>query len=126
MGEIPTEVTTFVHQNLNSVDELRILLLLCRSPGKEWDAWTVSSMLYLKPDVASGGLVNLQAIGLLANIAGKERVYRYAPKDAQVDDLVRQVVHLDETQPVTLINLVYSRPKDIQAFADAFKLRKSN
>jgi hypothetical protein len=34
------------------------------------------------------------------------------------------VIELDQKQPVTLVNLVYAKPKDVQAFADAFKLTK--
>ena len=125
MSEVPTKVTKFVHENFATVDELRVFLLLCRSPDKEWDTWTISSMLYLKPDIVTIVLVNLQEKGLLVNIAGKERVYKYSPKDAGVDGLVQKVVELDQTQPVTLINLVYSKPKGVQAFADAFNLGKN-
>lgn len=124
MSDMPIEVTKFVHENINTIDDLRVLLLLCRSPDKEWDAVAISSMLYLKPDIATACLANLQAKGLLAKVEGKERLHKYAPRESKMADLVRQVVELDQSQPVTLINLVYSKPKDVQAFADAFKLTK--
>jgi hypothetical protein len=126
MSDIAPDITKFVQESFNTIDEMRILLLLCRSPEKEWDVWAVSSMLYLKPDIATVSLANLQEKGLLENAPGKERVYQYAPKDTRVDGLVHKVIEIDQTQPVTLINLVYSRPKGVQAFADAFRIRKDS
>lgn len=122
MDDIPAELTRFINTSIDSVDQLRILLLLYRSPDKEWDALSVAPTLYLKPDTAAAALAQLEVRGLLA-VSASGRLYHYQPKTPELAALVAQVAQLDQERPVTLINLVYARPKDsLQAFSDAFKL----
>lgn len=123
MDEISSKLTKFIHKNFETIYDMRVLLLLCLNPDEEWDAWKAGSRLSTKPDTIQVCLANLQAKGLLEEVKGKDHLYKYAPTNAKMDGLVREVLSLDQTQPVTLINLVYSRPKDIQEFADAFTLK---
>ena len=116
-------VKQFVNRYLESVDHLRTVLLLHGSPQAEWDATDVGTKLYLPPAVAAVVLARLEANGLVAS-HGEPRRYQYRPESPELADQVEQVVALDRERPVTLIHMVYDRPKDIRAFADAFKLRK--
>ncbi len=124
MNDIPNDLTKFIHANLTSVDQLRVLLLLFRSPAKEWEVMEVSSALYLQPDIAIAALAQLQACGLI--VAGSSsRSYRYQPDTKKNAEFVQRVAQVDRERPVSLINLIYARPPDqAQAFADAFKLTK--
>lgn len=116
-------IKQFVNRYLESVDHLRAVLLLHDSPEAEWDATDVGTKLYLPPAVAAVVLARLEANGLAAS-QGEPRRYRYQPNSPELVAWVEQIVALDRERPVTLIHMVYDRPKDIQAFADAFKLRK--
>jgi hypothetical protein len=116
-------VEQFIHRYLESVDHLRAVLLLCGSPRTEWDATDVGTRLYLTPALAAAVLARLEANGLVAS-NGEPRRYRYQAQSPELASLVEQIVVLDREHPVSLIQMIYARPKDIQAFADAFRLRR--
>jgi hypothetical protein len=113
----------FITTHLKTVDHLRCLLHLKSTPRTEWDVGDLSLKLYLTPAAAAAVLAELEAIGL---VVGREEPprYRYQPCNPELSQLVEGLAEMDRTQPVTLINLIYTRPKDAEAFADAFNLRK--
>ena len=113
----------FIQTHLVTVDHLRVLLHLKGTPRTEWDVLDVATKLYLPPQTAAAVLAQLTANGL-AVASGDPPRYRYQPRTPELAELVEKLAEMDRTQPVTLINLIYARPKDVQAFADAFKLRK--
>lgn len=125
MEAIPEELKQFVFASFETIDDLRVLLLLHSSQERDWLPLSVGARLYLKPEVAQKSLDALWNKGFLHAEGGTSPRYRYQPARAELAALVDAVVELDRTRPVTLINLVYARPKDpLQSFADAFKLRK--
>jgi hypothetical protein len=113
----------FIHDHLGTVDHLRVLLHLKSTPRTEWDVLDVAAKLYLPPESAAAVLAQLASGGLVVASDEPSR-YRYQPRTPELAELADKLAEMDRTQPVTLINLIYARPKDIQAFADAFKLRK--
>ncbi|GAB4193453.1 MAG: hypothetical protein OHK0022_08350 [Roseiflexaceae bacterium] len=125
MEAIPEELKQFVFASFETIDQLRVLLLLHASPERDWLPLAVSTRLYLQPEVARTCLDALRQRGFLQAEGTTDPRYRYQPANAQLATLVDAVVELDRTRPVTLINLVYARPKGpLQSFADAFKFRK--
>ena len=112
----------FIKSRIETLDELRALLLFTRNPEAVWDAGGVAGKLYLASGTAAKVLARLAANGLLKG-EGEPPRYCYRPESPEVAALVSEIVKLDETRPVTLIKLV-SKLADIQAFSDAFKLKK--
>jgi len=122
--QIPQDIQTFAQKDIENIDRLRILLLLFRSPDKEWATYEVAAALYIKPDLAVAGLAQLEVKGLLSGKAG--RTYRYHPQTPETAELVTRLAQFDQERPVTLINLIYAKPLDqVRAFADAFRLKKN-
>jgi hypothetical protein len=117
------QIQEFIEHYLPSVDHLRALLVLQSELETDWSATELAAKLYLRPEPAAEVLAQLQTKGLLAS-AGEPRRYRYRPQSPELASLVDQVARLDRERPVTLLNMIYARPRDIQAVADAFKLRK--
>ena len=115
----------FISAHLGTVDHLRVLLHLKGTPRTEWDVLDVAAKLYLPPKSAAAVLAELTDHGL-AVPSGDPPRYRYQPRTPELAQLVEHLAEMDRTQPVTLINLIYARSKDVQAFADAFKLRKES
>lgn len=113
----------FISAHLVTVDHLRVLLHLRDTPRTEWDVLDVAAKLYLPQANASAVLAQLAGSGL-AVTTGEPPRYRYQAASPELADLVEKLAEMDRTQPVTLINLIYAKHKDIQAFADAFKLGK--
>ena len=115
----------FIKTQLESVDELRALLLLYSDPQKEWDVTAIAVKLYLRPAAAAAVLTRLAAKHFLV-ADGEPLRYRFQPRSSELSQLVKELAELDRQRPVTLLNMIYSRPKDIQAFADAFRIKKES
>lgn len=115
-------IEEFIRTQVGTVDSLRALLLLRSNPEIHWDAVTVSGRLYILPAAAARTLDGLVAQGLLE--AGEDLCYFYRPQTPELAALVERLAELDREQPVTLLNLIYARPEDVQAFSDAFRLKR--
>ena len=113
----------FIRTRIESVDELRALLLCQGRSQADWDALEIAQKLYLQPPKTASVLAGLETKGLLVS-AGEPPRYCVQPQSAELAGLIEQLAEMDRVRPVTLINLIYDRPRDIQAFADAFKLNK--
>ena len=114
----------FVYANIPSVDHFRVLLLLHDDPERSWQAFEVVGRLRLPPPVAQTALADLHERGLLRQESSDD-CYRYAPCTEELSTMVHKLAALDRERPVTLIRMIYSRPTEPQAFADAFRIRKT-
>jgi hypothetical protein len=122
--KLPEDVYRFVIEQINSVEQLETLLLLRASPEQAWSVETVSHALYTSPAAAAMRLSDLQARGLL--VAAEQRdSWQYRAANAELDALVGRLAEAYKERRVTVISLIYSKPQqEVQAFADAFRLRK--
>jgi DNA-binding IclR family transcriptional regulator len=111
----------FIKTQLESVDELRTLLLVQGAPQADWDATEIAQKLYLQPAVVTSVLEKLTAKGFVTSAAQPR--YRYQPASPELAELIKQLAEMDRVRPVSLINMIYDRPTNLQAFADAFKLK---
>jgi hypothetical protein len=120
----PEDVQRFILENINSVEQLEVLLLLRNNPDKDWTAEAVGHALYTSEAAAVMRLTDLVARGFFS-LAETETLYRYSPKPAERGRLVDAVAEAYKERRVAVITLIYSKPNDqVQAFADAFRLRK--
>lgn len=126
MNVFPADLQRFLAESIDSVEQLEVLLLLRGKPEQAWSAEEVSRALYTHPDAALRRLAALQTHGLLVVEGdGPERKYRYAPSSPDRAGLVDRLAALYKERRVAVITLIYSTPPDqVQAFADAFRLRK--
>jgi hypothetical protein len=129
---IPDDIHRFLHANIDSVEQLEVLLLLQRErdggerDGGERDGdWTAESaarVLYSQPSSIAGRLASLQAKGLVANSGAG---YRYAPKSDAVRDTVSRLAETYRERRVAVITVIASKPmENVRAFSDAFRLRQ--
>jgi hypothetical protein len=117
----------FIHDNINSVEQLEVLLLLRAESRKEWSADEVSRRLFTVPDSAATRLADLHALGLLKQGGedGAEPLYCYGPDDVAMDETIAKLDRLYRERKDTVIHLIFSRPPDrIQTFSDAFRIRR--
>lgn len=124
-GDLPDEVRRLIAENIDSVEQLEILLLLLQHPDRSWNAETVARELRISPMSAGERLEDLTHDGLVARADGNEAGYRYGPESPALDEAVRGLAAAYPVRRVTVINLIFSKPVDkIRTFADAFRLRK--
>jgi hypothetical protein len=124
---IPTDVARFIAENIHSVEQLEVLLLLRGAATQAWSAAGVARELRIAEASASDRLEDLRARGLLARSDEAEATYRFAPADASKSRLVDALAETYATRRVSVITLIFSKPSDpVRLFADAFKIRRSD
>jgi DNA-binding MarR family transcriptional regulator len=123
--ELPDDVRRFVIEHINSVEQLEALLLLWAHADQSWTAEAVSQRLYTSPAAATMRLDDLARRGFIAVDPDPALGFRY--RHSELDRLVSRLSELYRERRVSIITLIYSKPQQqVQAFADAFKLRKQN
>jgi hypothetical protein len=125
--ELPEEVRLLIRSSIPTVDALEILILLVRHPDQYWAAEAIGSEL--RYDVVDRPAITrclglFAANGLLAQGADDSTIYR--PDSAELAATVMKLVQAYDERPVTLIRTLYAiaDSQRIQAFADAFRIRK--
>lgn len=118
---LPAELREFLENHIDSIAQLEALLLLRDAPGLVWDARATAMRLYVGEQEAFSALAHLATRGLITR---SESRYTFDP---QSEELSRGCVLLAEYYRAYLIpitNLIHAKPRRIQQFADAFKLKK--
>ena len=116
-------IEEFIKAHIESVDELRALLLFHSQPEVARGVDETAGKLYMAPAGVATILETFAKKGFLA-ASGQPRRYVFRPESKELEALIHELARLDREKPVTLIKMVYSKPKDVDAFANAFKIRK--
>jgi len=122
--EIPDNLRTLINEQLDSVVQVEVLLLLHGQPAREFDAAAVARELRIEATGAEVQLAHLRAGGMLESTPAGG--YRYAARAAAVCAAVGELARAYVDRRVTVISLIYSKPRadQVRTFADAFRLRK--
>lgn len=120
---VPDAVREFLQRNIDSVEELEILLWLRRTRS-EATLSTLAEELRSSVSSVSSRLSDLRRRGLVQpSVSGD--TYRYAAADAALEATVAQLADCYRNAPHKIVELVYAKPLDkIQTFADAFRFGK--
>jgi hypothetical protein len=123
-GELSPEVRRFIAERIHAAEQLEILLLLHRSPDRDWTATDVSQAIYTVPAAATMRLESLVAAGFVSSSGEADPRYRYEPQDEGLGSQVDVLAEAYNADRVAVIKLIFTQPPDpLQSFADAFKLR---
>lgn len=118
----PDELKRFIAAHVDTVEQLEVLLLLQTRPAEVWSPQRVSAELRTSSMSAAMRLERLCATGLCEEVEGGVRL---RPADAAVERAIGLVATAYRERRVSLIALIYARPPaGVQAFADAFRLKK--
>jgi hypothetical protein len=124
--QLPDDVRRFVIEHINSVEQLEVLLLLRAHPDQDWTTEAVGQTLYTPPAAAEMRLDDLLQHGFVTAGSPPHKSYRYRTLNKD-DRLIAELADLYRERRVTVISLIYSKPhQQVQAFADAFKLRRQS
>jgi predicted ArsR family transcriptional regulator len=120
---LPDDVHRFLYQYIDSVEQLEVLLLTRRSPGRSWSAGDMARELYSHPTAIVQRFESLLGRGLLReSVPG---CFQYAPRSAELDRAVGRVAEMYRERRVAVISLIASKPiENVKAFSDAFRIRK--
>jgi hypothetical protein len=120
---LPDDVYRFLHQYIDSVEQLEVLLLARLSPGRSWSSEDMARELYSHPSSIAQRFQSLLGRNLLRESA--PGFFTYAPRSAQLDQVVARVAEMYRQRRVAVISLIASKPmENVKAFSDAFRIRK--
>jgi hypothetical protein len=124
--DISTEVRNFIVNHVDSITKLEVLLLLARSPEKQWTAKLVTRELRSNQSAIERHLEALSRIGLLQSEGGgSEKLYHFDAVQPELANVVKELSESFGTYRSRIIELIYNRPIEIlEDFANAFRLRK--
>lgn len=118
-------VKEFLSERIASVAQLELLLLLRTSLPKRWTVGQLVDELRVETDWAGQQLEFFARVGLVTRDAQQPPTYCFEPSSPELERTVTQVAQEYLLHRVSLIEFIYSRPRDnLRAFADAFRLRK--
>lgn len=123
--DIGQDVRALIADQIDSVVQLEVLLLLHADPARSWQAADIARELRIEVNSAGDQLDLLCARGLLQSDDASPRNYRYGPRTPALERAVPALARAYAERRVTVINLIYSKPADaLRSFADAFRIRK--
>ncbi|HSE67197.1 MAG TPA: hypothetical protein VLB12_09430 [Gemmatimonadales bacterium] len=118
---IPESVRRLIAESIDSIAELEALLLLREHP-RAWTVEEVGARIYVSLPVATYTLGVLTARGFLVRQDG---TYRYAPANSALEQAVAGLAAAYSSSLIAVTHLVHGKPTpSIQAFANAFRMRK--
>jgi hypothetical protein len=125
MTAISPPLRLFLEQRLSSFDQLEVVLLLRREPGRAWTAPEVSKALGTAPEPAAMRLFLLASAGLITFEPSGVPKYRYTPGDSETESLLDELTSVYERDRSAISTIVGAPPPDpLRSFADAFKWKK--
>jgi predicted transcriptional regulator len=115
----PREVESFIAYCIDSVEQVEILLLLCKDPARRWTIDELSDHLRSSPRSVGLRLSSLVSHGLVAR-DGMSFHYAASPAD---DVLVKKLKTVYEERRTTVIDYIFTdRVDPMRSFADAFRI----
>lgn len=120
---VPPHIIRFIRQDIHSVLQLDVLLLL-RERWGEWTPLAVAQELRITLQYAELRLQDLHLRHLLG-LGSSPKTYVYAPTSDERRLLVDELAAHYATSRYTVIDLIFSVPGDsARSLADAFRLRR--
>lgn len=115
----------FIAAEIQSLEQLEILLLLSGNPHRWWTAQSVYEVIKSSPGSVEDRLLELTGRGFLKVDGNPEKRYQFAPESDLVWTAVSELRDAYKERPVKVVQAIYSKPPDaVQEFAKAFRFRK--
>lgn len=129
--EVPKRVAEFLHGNVESYEELEILLLLHRERTQSWSAEALGARLRLSvplTDAALSALAARRLINAASNPPGSS--YTAVSANPALDETIGCLANFYASRPIEIIKLMSAnaiervRTAALRTFVEAFVLRK--
>ena len=123
--QISPEISQFIHERIQSVEQLDVLFLLARDPSRLWTAEQVASELRSTPTSIRRWLDNLRTQKLL--IQNEPFSFVFAPEDPALVTLIDLLRDIYPQQRVRIIEMIFNKPAfRLESFANAFRWREDD
>jgi predicted transcriptional regulator len=119
--EIPTEVKDFVFHNIDSVEQLEILLILHADSTKWWSSEEISGQLRSNRNSVEKRVQFLIKQKLVV-VRSEDSKYSFQPADPRAQHTVDLLSEAYRVQKYRILEIIFSPMKRSRDFADAFKI----
>jgi len=130
-GDLPADVRAFLHEHIETYEQLEILLLLRRERYEEWTIAALAARLHVSGELVGSALERLESGGLVAITAATPApCFAYRPLTAGLDTTAGHLDREYAERPVRIIQLMSAnaiervRTAALHTFADSFVLKK--
>jgi hypothetical protein len=125
MKALPDDVSRFLSQHIDSVEQLEVLLLLHRAAESAWTPDMVAAALYTQPASAARRLSALCDHGLLEQVGENPPAYRYIAESREQGELISTLADTYRERRVAVVTAIATNPmENVRAFSDAFRIRR--
>ncbi|MGQ0702702.1 MAG: hypothetical protein ACT4PM_06180 [Gemmatimonadales bacterium] len=126
-NELPDEVRGLIQASVPTPDALEVLVGIARSAPATLTPEQLAEALRpaaITVPMARGFLRFFRSQGIVVESPGE--AFRFEPANPELERAVRGLIKAYDERPVTLIRTVYelADQKALQAFSDAFRLKK--
>ncbi|CAO3359182.1 hypothetical protein [Azospirillum melinis] len=116
------DALTLLRGSIRSVWALELLLLLRRTPDRDWSNGDLVSELRGSDVVVQEALAGFLGAGLL--VAQTDGRHSYRPASPLLDQWVEEIEQAYATRPSAIIREIFAAPGNkVQIFADSFRFR---
>lgn len=126
---LPSDVRQLLKEQIRSIEQLEILLLLRDAPDRSWTASEVYQKTRSSERSVIQTLEGLAKRGLLAGTeeGGPPSRFRFGPQTQALRDTIDRLAQLYAERRVRIVEAIYSeRVSEVDEFAKAFRLRKDS
>lgn len=124
-NQLPQEIQEFIFQNIDSLEQIEVLLLLSGSPERTWTPNEVNIQLRSSAESVQKRLQSLVARGLVAEVDSQTHAHQYRPATPTLAHAVDQLAENYRERRLKVIECIFSKPiSSLRIFADAFRIRK--
>jgi hypothetical protein len=124
---VDPDVREFLLRNIESYEQLEVLLLLCRERAPAWTPEAVGEKVRLSTLVAMKALDDLTRLKLIDRLeVGRVTSYRFRPASSRTGATVEALLAAYDQTPLAIIHLMNTNALDrvrsaaARSFADAF------
>lgn len=126
---MPDSVTKAVRQltdiGVRRLEHLEVLIVLCRQPGRDWDADQIAGASTIPRATAADALAHLHRHDLLRQVDAARATYRLSDRPELA--ALAEVRKAFERDRVHVMNVFFACNLDsLRSFADAFRMRRKD
>lgn len=112
----------FIHMSVKSIWGLELLLFLRAHEDRPWTVANLTRELRASEPVVRDALGLLRGARLIREESSGH--VQFMPASPELEALVREIANIYATHPVEVCEEIYTLDRNIQHFADAFRLKK--
>ncbi len=105
---MPADVARFLHEHVESIDQLEILRVLGEDPEREWSSMDLASEVQAEPLAVRAHIRAMHSRGLLIVRTEDAGIFcRYGAGTPELEKLMGWLLQIYRERPVTMIRMVY-------------------